>query len=262
MPRFAANLSLLFTELPLVDRIAAAADAGFEAVEMQIPYEADPELLANQLQKHKQHLVLFNICPGNAGEAGLACHPNRTDEFREALEKGTRYADALRPDCVHLLAGYMPQGVTPEVMDATFVDNVRLAARTLAPLGVTVNLEALNQVAMPGYLFNTQSRSAYFVELINEPNVGMQFDCFHCQMQEGYVSARLQRYLPLIRHIQIAGAPERHEPDTGELRYEYLFDLIDRIGYTGYVGCEYMPAGSTEEGLEWFRDYLSWSQTD
>ncbi len=259
MPRFAANLSMMFTERPFEDRFAAAAEAGFTAVEMLFPYTYDPGLLAGLLRRHGLHLALFNMCPGDmdAGERGLTCLPDKIGEFRAALREGARYVQALRPDCVHLMAGYAPQGAEPEDLDRVFVENVRLAARTLAPFGTTVNLEAINQVSMPGYFLSTQARSAGFVELINEPNVGMQFDCFHCQMQEGFVTGRLQRYLPLIRHIQIAGAPERHEPDTGELRYEYVFELMDRIGYTGYVGCEYNPAAGTTDGLGWFAPYAS-----
>lgn len=254
MPRFAANLSMLFTELPFEERFAAAAAAGFRAVEMLFPYDQDPQRIRALLDAHELHLVLFNLCPGNleAGERGLACLPDRIQDFHKALEEGARFVDVLRPDCVHLMAGYAPEGANPEDMDTVFVENVRLAARTLAPFGTVVNLEAINQVSMPGFFLSTQSRSAHFVERIAEKNVAMQFDCFHCQMQEGNVGARMKRYLPLIRHIQIAGAPDRHEPDSGELRYDYLFHLMDTLGYSGYVGCEYNPAGVTTDGLGWY----------
>jgi len=254
MPRFAANVSMLFTELPFEERFAAAAKVGFKAVEMLFPYDQDPERIRKLLDEHALHLVLFNLCPGDlaAGERGLACLPDRLQDFRRALDEGARYVEVLRPDCVHLMAGYAPEDADPEEMDRVFVENVRLAARTLAPFDAVVNLEAINQVSMPGFFLSTQSRSAHFVERIAEKNVGMQFDCFHCQMQEGNVGARMKRYLPLIRHIQIAGAPDRHEPESGELRYEYLFPLMDAIGYKGYVGCEYNPANGTEAGLGWF----------
>ena len=257
MPRFAANLSMLFADRPLEERFAAARSAGFAAVEMLFPYALEPEAVAGLLRRNDLHLVLFNMCQGDfdKGERGLACLPDRKDDFRQALDRSERYADVLRPDCVHIMAGLLPANANREEAERVYIENVRLAARRLARYGVTVCIEAINQVSMPGFFLQRQEQSARYLEHIGEPNVGMQFDCFHCQMEEGGLTRKLRHYLPLIRHIQIAGVPERHEPDTGELDYAYIFSLLDAIGYTGYVGCEYLPAGRTEDGLGWFASW-------
>ena len=254
MPRFAANLTMMFADRPLADRFAAARAAGFTAVEMLFPYDLEPETVADLLRRNGLHLVLFNMCQGDfaGGERGLACLPDRTEDFRAALMRGERYVDVLRPDCVHIMAGLLPENVSREEAESVYVANVRLAARTLAQYNATISLEAINGISMPGFFLSRQEQTARCLDLIGESNVGMQFDCFHCQMAEGNVAGKLRAYLPRIRHIQIAGAPERHEPDTGELRYEYLFPLLDELGYAGYVGCEYNPAGRTEDGLGWF----------
>ncbi|MDR2727423.1 MAG: TIM barrel protein [Deltaproteobacteria bacterium] len=254
MPRFAANLTMMFADRPMTERFAAAKAAGFAAVEMLFPYDMEPETVADLLRRNSLHLVLFNICQGDfaGGERGLACLPGRTEDFRAALLHGEHYVEVLRPDCVHVMAGLLPANVSREEAERVYVDNVRLAARTLARHHTAICLEAISGVSMPGFFLSCQEQTARCLDLIDESNVGMQFDCFHCQMAEGNVAGKLRAYLPRIRHIQIAGAPERHEPDTGELRYEYLFSLLDEFGYPGYVGCEYNPAGRTEDGLDWY----------
>lgn len=254
MPRFAANLSMMFADRPLEQRFAAAAAAGFSAVEMLFPYSMTPEYVAGQLKAHNLHLVLFNVAPGNfdGGERGLACLPGREADFAAALEVAAPYVETLRPDCVHVMAGYQPADLARAEAEDVYVANIRAAARRFAPYGTTVCMEAINRINMPGFFLYQQEQTARYMDRIGEANVGMQFDCFHCQRQEGNVAEKLRAYLPRIRHIQIAGAPERHEPDTGELRYEYLFALLDELGYQGYLGCEYMPAATTEAGLGWF----------
>lgn len=254
MPRFAANLSMMFTERPMEERFAAAAAAGFSAVEMMFPYDMEPERVSALLRSNALHLVLFNVCPGDfaAGERGLACLPERTEDFRRALAEAERYVDALRPDGVHVMAGLLPAGAERKAAERAYVENIRCAARSLAKYGTTICLEAINRISMPGFFMSRQEQTARYLDMIGEDNVGMQFDCFHCQMEEGGVARKLREHLPRIRHVQIAGAPERHEPDTGELRYEYVFSVLDDLGYSGYVGCEYSPAGRTEDGLGWF----------
>lgn len=255
MPKFAANLSLLFTDRPLPERFAAAAAAGFSAVELLFPYhDLDAATFSRLLAENHLQLALFNICPGDyaAGERGLACLPDRVADFARALQMVEPYVAALRPPRVHLMAGILPRGTDRELATHVYCHNVGLAARTLAPYGVTVCLEAINRFSMPDFFVHRQEETARIVETVGEDNVAMQFDCFHCQMEQGNVSGMLRNYLPYIGHIQIAGAPERQEPDRGELRYEYLFDLVDSLGYTGFVGCEYNPAGQTEAGLGWF----------
>ena len=232
MPRFAANLTMMFADRPMTERFAAARAAGFTAVEMLFPYEMEPETVLDLLRRNDLHLVLFNMCQGD-------------------FARGERYVDVLRPDCVHIMAGFLPANVSREDAERAYIDNIRLAARTLAQYNATICLEAINSISMPGFFLSRQEQTARYLDLIGESNVGMQFDCFHCQMEEGNVAGKLRAYLPRIRHIQIAGAPERHEPDTGELRYEYLFRLMDELGYKGYVSCEYNPAGRTEGGLGW-----------
>lgn len=254
MPLFAANLTTMFTERPFAERFAAAAACGFTRVECAFPYTLEPEQLVELLDRHALRMVLFNICPGDvaAGERGLSCLPNRQADFQASLALAEPYVAALRPDGVHVMAGLCPEGFAHDTLEQTYIDNVRLAARTLAPYTTRVCLEAINSTSMPGFFLRTQAQSADLVSKIGEANVAMQFDFFHCQMEEGNAVSRFARYQPLIGHVQIAGAPERHEPDTGELCYDYVFEALDRLGYTGTVGCEYTPAGRTEDGLGWF----------
>ncbi len=259
MPKFAANLSMLFTEVSFLDRFAAAADCGFEAVEFLFPYEHAPGAILEQAQKHDLKIVLFNMPPGDlgAGERGLACIPGREADFRAAIETALPYAGALHIPRLHAMAGIAPRGVDRARCQATLIANLKYAAQRFAPYGVTVLLEAINSRDIPGFFVNTQAGSREICDAADEPNLKMQMDLYHIQVMEGDIATKLREYAPQCGHIQIAGAPGRNEPDRGEIRYEYLFKLLDDIGYQGWVGCEYRPAGNTVEGLAWFDKWRS-----
>ena len=262
MPRFAANLTMLYNELPFLDRFAAAAADGFEAVEYLFPYAFTPEELAARLQAHGLRQVLFNAPPGDwdAGERGLACLPGREAEFREGLARALAYAQALQCPRVHVMAGLRPAGVPAQVLQDTWLANLRWAADAAALQGVDVLIEPINTRDIPGFFLNRQDEAHAVVQAVGRPNLKVQMDLYHCQIVEGDVAMKLRQYLPTGRvgHLQIAGVPQRHEPDTGELNYGYLFAVIDELGFDGWLGCEYRPAagavaGGTSAGLGWLR---------
>lgn len=254
MPRFAANLSTMFTEYPFAERFARAAEAGFEAVEFLFPYAYAAENLAALLRENGLSQVLFNMPPGNweAGERGIACLPGREEEFAEGVEKALAYASVLGCPRVHAMAGIMPEGAPFELLEKTYKANVKKAAERCAAAGVTLCLEAINRRSMPGYFLATQAQAAGYIAETGLPNVKLQFDFFHVQMQEGCVALKFREYFDIIGHCQLAGVPDRHEPDGGELDYGYLFRLADSLGYRGWIGCEYIPADGTAAGLGWF----------
>lgn len=254
MPRFAANLSMMFNEVPFLDRFAAAAACGFKGVEFLFPYEYEPAVLLERIRKYELEIALFNMPPGNwaAGERGITCIPGREDEFHAGVEKALAYATILGTRRLHAMAGIAPQGADPAECKATLIANLRYAAAKLAGHGIALLLEAINTRDMPGFFVATQAESFAICTAADAPNLKMQMDCYHMQVMEGDLATKLRRYAPHCGHIQIAGAPERHEPDTGEVRYEYLFHLLDEIGYDGWVGCEYRPAAKTVDGLGWF----------
>lgn len=255
MPRFAANLSMMFTERPFLDRFSAAADQGFQWVEYLFPYDFAPEELARALERNALRQALFNMPPGDwaAGERGLACLPGREKEFDAALEKAVIYAKALNCPRLHVMAGNIPAGTPATALQAAYLGNIRRAAERLADEGLELCLEPINRYSMPGYFLHEQEQAAGYIQRLDMPNVRLQFDFFHCQREQGDVSGRLRRFFPLIGHCQIAGVPDRHEPDQGELHYPYLLGLLDALGYQGLVGCEYTPAAATEDGLGWIR---------
>jgi hydroxypyruvate isomerase len=255
MPKFAANLSMMFNEVPFADRFAAAAAAGFNAVEFLFPYEFEPDVLKEKMDEAGLRIVLFNLPPGNwaAGERGIASIPGREDEFRAGVDTALRYALPLGVPRLHAMAGIPPAGADSARCRATLAGNLRYAAEKTAPHGITLLLEAINNRDIPGFFVNTQAQSASICEEVNAPNVRMQMDCYHMQVMEGDVATKLRKYADRCGHIQIAGAPERNEPDTGELRYEYIFQLLDEIGYDGWLGCEYRPKTKTVDGLGWFQ---------
>jgi hydroxypyruvate isomerase len=257
MPKFAANLSMMFNEVPFLERFGAAADCGFRAVEFLFPYEHPPEAIEEQVRKHNLQIVLFNMPPGNwaAGERGIGCIPGREAEFQEGLERALKYAKALRIPRLHAMAGIAPAGVDRDACGATLIGNLKFAADRLAAHGITVLLEAINSRDIPGFFVNTQAESYGICAAAGAPNLKMQMDLYHMQIMEGDIATKLRKYLPHCGHIQIAGPPLRNEPDTGEVRYEYLFRILDEIGYQGWVGCEYRPAGKTTDGLGWFQEY-------
>lgn len=258
MPKLAANLSMLFNEAPFLDRLGAAAAAGFKGVEFLFPYEHSPAAIASRLEEHGLANVLFNLPPGDwsAGERGVAALPGREAEFAEGLEQALRYARTLGCERLHAMAGIPGPSADPQACRETYVANLKRAARAAASDGVTILIEPLNRRDNPGYFLATQADAAAIVAEVGAPNLGIQFDCYHCQIVEGDLEMRLRERLGLIGHVQIAGVPARNEPDVGEVNYPYLLGLLDALGYGGWVGCEYRPAAGTEAGLGWARPYL------
>ncbi|QNP47389.1 2-oxo-tetronate isomerase [Diaphorobacter aerolatus] len=270
MPRFAANLSMLYTELEFPDRFGAAAADGFEGVEFLFPYAFAPQLLAQRLQQHRLSQVLFNAPPGDwdAGERGTACLPGRETEFRDGIGLALGYAQALACPRVHVMAGLVPEGLDRADAHRTYVGNLRHAARLAGEQGVDIMIEPINARDMPGYFLSRQEAAHALVDEIGESNVRVQMDLYHCQIAEGDLAAKLRRFLPTGRvgHMQIAGVPERHEPDMGEVNYPYLFELIDQLGFDGWLGCEYRPVrgavpGGTSQGLGWLRKWRGANKT-
>jgi hydroxypyruvate isomerase len=266
MPRFAANLSMLYPEHAFLDRFAAAARDGFQGVEYLFPYEHEAKELAARLREHGLQQVLFNAPPGNwdAGERGTACLPGREQEFREGIQRALQYAEVLACPRIHVMAGLVPKEQEREALRPTYVNNLRWAAREAAKQGVELLLEPINTRDIPGFFLNRQDHAHELVGEIGGVNVKVQMDLYHCQVVEGDVAMKIRQYLPTGRvgHFQIAGVPQRHEPDVGELNYPYLFSVIDEVsaacGWTGWVGCEYRPArgaqaGGTSQGLGWLR---------
>ncbi len=259
MPRFAANLSMLYPEHAFLDRFEAAAQDGFKAVECLFPYAFDKHDMAVRLKAHGLQQVLFNAPPGdwNAGERGLACLPGREAEFRAGIVKALDYAASLNCSRLHVMAGLLPVGSTPQAVLPTYVSNLRWAAQAAAHSGVAVLIEPINARDFPGYFLNRQDQAHAVLAEVDEPNLKVQMDLYHCQIVEGDLAMKIGQYLPTgqIGHFQIAGVPQRHEPDAGEINFNYLFSLIDALGYTGWIGCEYRPAlagaGGTSAGLGW-----------
>jgi 2-dehydrotetronate isomerase len=246
---------MLFTDLPFLDRFGAAAEAGFQGVEYLFPYEWPAETLAERLSRHGLENVLFNMPPGNwsAGERGLTCLPGRNAEFRDGVETALTYASLLKVTRLHAMAGIAPAGADPLDLHQTYIANLKYSAAECARRGITLVIEAINHRDMPGFYLNTQRQAWETLQEVNAPNLKMQMDCYHMQVTEGDLATKLRKYAPHCAHIQVAGVPDRHEPDTGEIRYEYIFDLLDEIGFDGWVGCEYRPAGNTVDGLGWYQ---------
>ena len=255
MPRFAANLSLMYGEHAFLDRFAAAERDGFDAVEFLFPYEHPAGLLASLLKDHGQQQVLFNVSPGDfsAGERGLAGMPGCEARFKTAVAQALQYAQALGCPRLHVMAGLLPAGGERSEMHATYIRNLAWAAQQAAGVGVDLLIEPINRRDMPGYFLNRQDEAHAVVAEVGAANLKVQMDLYHCQVVEGDLAMKLRQHLPTGRvgHIQVAGVPERDEPDGGELNYPYLFELIDSLGYTGHIGCEYRPRAGTSAGLGW-----------
>lgn len=256
MPRFAANLSMMFTEVPFLERFGRAAQAGFQAVEFLFPYEHPPETVAAALKKHGLTQALFNMPPGNwaAGERGMAAIPGREQEFRDNVAVALRYAKALECKTLHAMSG-ITEGLDREACKATFVENFRFAADALAKEGITLLVEPINSRNMPGYFIAHQLEAVELVERVGRPNVSVQLDLYHAQIMDGDLTRLIEKMHGRFAHVQIASVPERHEPDEGELNYPHLYAVLDRLGYQGWIGCEYNPRGETEAGLGWFAPY-------
>ncbi len=260
MPRFAANLTMMYGEHPFPNRFAAAAKDGFTAVEYLFPYEFPAKDLATWLCEHGLTQVLLNAPPGNwaAGERGLASLPGKETEFRAGIHTALEYAQRLGCPRVHVMAGVEASGVDRAAMRRTFKANLAWAAELAAPAGIQLLIEPINPRDMPGYFLNRQDEAHALIDEIGSPALKVQMDLYHCQIVEGDVSMKLRKYLSgsgknNVGHIQIASVPERNEPDRGELNYDYLFDLTDELGYDGWIGCEYRPRAGTSEGLAWLR---------
>jgi len=256
MPRFAANLSFLFNEVPFLERFAEAAQAGFRAVEFAFPYEYQSKELAEQVKAHKLEVVLFNTPPGNleAGDRGLASLPGREHEFAASVATALRFAAALKCPRLHVMAGVLPHGANAEERTRRlriFVRNLKFACEEAAAQNVTILIEPLNPRDMPNYLLSTQGDAHAIREEVGMSNLRVQMDLYHAQIVEGNLTEKIRRWLPHIGHFQIAGVPERNEPDQGEVNYTWLFRLLDELKYDGWIGCEYRPAQSTEAGLAW-----------
>ncbi|MBV9861216.1 MAG: hydroxypyruvate isomerase family protein [Alphaproteobacteria bacterium] len=257
MPRFAANLSMMFTEVGFLDRFEAAARTGFKGVEFLFPYDHPPEAIAERLQRNKLTLALFNMPPGDwgAGERGMAALPGREQQFRDGLGEAIRYAKATGCKTVHAMAGLWPQGRDKAEGDSVYVENLRWAADRLAPEGLTAIIEPINTRDIPGYFLNTTGQAMRIIEQVGRPNLRLQLDLYHVQIMEGDLAPKIRALAGQYPHVQIAGTPGRHEPDIGEVNYAFLFDLFDELGYGGWIGCEYRPKGETLAGLGWARHY-------
>ena len=253
MPKFAANLSLMFTELDFLDRFGAARDNGFDAVEFLFPYAFDAADIAERLASTGLQLVLHNLPPGDwaAGERGIACHPDRTVEFRDAVALALAYAGKLKVRQLHCLAGIMPADVSPAAARATYVANLRYAAARLAAHGMRLLIEPINTFDMPGYFLSGSAQAAGIIAECGADNLFLQYDIYHMQRMEGELAATIRARLPLIKHVQLADVPGRHEPGTGKIDFPQLFRLLDELGYDGWIGCEYHPLGETVTGLGW-----------
>jgi len=253
MPKFAANLTMLFNEVPFMDRFEQAAQAGFEAVEFLFPYDYAADDILAKLKGNKLALVLHNLPAGDwaAGERGIACHPNRVDEFRAGVAKAISYAKVLEVGQLNCLAGKLPDGVSAQQAHAVFVENLRFAAGELKKAGLRLLIEPINTFDIPGFFLSRTDQALAILKEVGADNLFIQYDIYHAQRMEGEISATLRERLPQIGHLQLADNPGRNEPGTGELNYAFLFKHIDAIGYTGWIGCEYKPKTATVDGLGW-----------
>jgi hydroxypyruvate isomerase len=253
MPKFSANLSMLFTEHEFLDRFDAAARVGFAGVEYVGPYDHEPEVVAARLKKNGLSQVLFNLPPGDwgKGERGIAVLPDRVEEFRRGVDKAILYARALGCPQVNCLAGIAPQGVERATLEKTFVENLRFAAAKLKDAGVKLLIEPINTRDIPGFFLTHSRQGLELIERVGPDNLYLQYDIYHMQVMEGDIARSLQKHLPRIAHVQLADNPGRNEPGTGEINYPFLFRHLDTLGYRGWVGCEYKPKTTTVDGLGW-----------
>jgi 2-dehydrotetronate isomerase len=274
MPKFAANLTMMYPELPFLDRFEAAAKDGFKAVEYLFPYAFEANELAARLKNNGLQQVLFNLPPGgvdaksiddawNNGTRGIACIAGREAELLAGVDLALRYADALNCPRLHMMAGLIPEGKSKADVRETYVNNARAASQLVAKQGINLLLEPINTRDIPGFFLNRQDEAHALIADIGQSSVKVQMDLYHCQIVEGDVAMKIRQYLPSgnVGHLQIAGVPERHEPDIGEMNYPYLFDVIDSLGYDGWIGCEYKPKlggqpNGTSSGLGWLKPYL------
>jgi 2-dehydrotetronate isomerase len=254
MPRFAANLGYLFAERPLIERFGAAAAAGFGAVELLFPYDVAASAVKAELARHGLTQLGINAPPGREGESGLAAMPGREREWREAFKVALDYAVTVGARSIHCLAGCVPPEQRPAA-ETVYIRNLAGAAEAAAKAGIMLLIEPINPRDRSGYFLNRVEHAADIVGKVGAPNLRIQFDFYHVQIVSGDLIRRFEAHLPLIGHVQVAGVPQRREPDEGEVNYREIFAALDRLGYAGYVGCEYRPRGRTEDGLAWARPY-------
>lgn len=258
MPNFAANLSMLFNEVDFLDRFTAAREAGFTGVEYLFPYDFNKQDLVDALQSNSLTQVLHNLPPGDwdAGERGIATMADRVDEFRAGVDKAIDYATALGCKQVNCLAGIVPEGADPAVLKSTFTSNLSYAAGRLSEKGIRLLIEPINTMDMPGFYLSTTAQALNILKAVGSDNLAIQYDIYHMQRMEGDLARTIQNNLSSIEHLQLADNPGRNEPGTGEINYPFLFSFLDSIGYQGWIGCEYIPATTTTEGLGWLAPYL------
>ncbi len=258
MTKLCANLTMLFGEVDFLDRFAQAAHAGFKGVEYLFPYAYDKHQLAEQLDKHGLTQVLHNLPAGDwpGGERGIACLPDRVGEFQDGVGTAIEYAQALGCKQLNVLAGIAPADMAPEIARETFVANVKFAAHALAAVGIRLLIEPINTFDIPGFYVDRTHQALELIDASGSDNVFLQYDIYHMQRMEGELAATIERHLPRIAHMQLADNPGRHEPGTGEIHYPFLFAHLEKIGYDGWIGCEYKPATTTAAGLGWATPYL------
>ncbi|HJH22980.1 MAG TPA: hydroxypyruvate isomerase family protein [Paenalcaligenes hominis] len=258
MPKFAANLSLLFTEYDFQKRFVHAAAAGFKGVEYLFPYDHTATALRQLLDDNQLEQVLFNLPAGNwgAGERGLACLPDRRQEFQDSVHLALEYACTLGNSLIHCMAGIKPEGLSTTAALTCYLENLHYAAQAAAEHDRIICIEPINHFDMPGYFLNYSQQALDIVHELNHDNIKLQFDIYHAQRMEGHICFSLERLLPYIAHIQIANTPGRHEPHLGELNYDFIFHFLKQLQYSGWIGCEYIPALHTGAGLSWLQPYL------
>lgn len=256
MPKFAANLSMLFTEVDFLQRFEQAAQAGFQGVEYLFPYDFEASTIKGVLESNNLKQVLFNLPAGDwqAGDRGIAVDPNRVEEFQQGVTKAIQYAKALDCNQVNCLAGIVPDGVTAQQAEETFVSNLRFAAGALKENGISLIIEAINTRDIPGFFLTNTKQALDVIEKVGSDNLNFQYDIYHMQIMEGDLAPTLSEHLGQIQHVQLADNPGRHEPGTGEINYPFLFNHLDSIGYDGWIGCEYKPKTTTQEGLIWLKE--------
>ncbi len=257
MPKVAANLTMLFTEVPFLDRFSAASQAGFKAVEFLFPYEYSTSEIQQRLDRHGLRVVLFNLPSGNwaAGDRGIGASPSRKEEFRAGVQSAIDWAKAMGVPRVNCLAGKAAEGTTRDEQLQTMRDNVRYAAERLGEAGIDLTIEPINHFDIPGFVLNTTRQVLELIDEVALPNVYLQYDVYHAQREEGNLTPTLRDHFTSIGHIQVADNPGRHQPGTGEINYPYLFGEIDRLGYQGYVSLEYVPEPNTADSLGWIERY-------
>ena len=259
MVKLNANLSMLFSEFEFLDRFEQASLAGFKGVEYLFPYDFSVAEISDRLQAHQLKQVLFNLPAGDwaAGDRGIACHPERIAEFRAGVDKAIEYALGLNCTQCNALAGIVPQNCSAAEARLTLIENLRYAAPRMEAAGIKLLIEAINTRDIPGFFVNQSAQAISIIEEVGSDNLFFQYDIYHMQVMEGDLAKTIEKYIDRIPHMQLADNPGRHEPGSGEINYPFIFQHLEKLGYEGWVGCEYIPAGKTVDGLGWIKGYLS-----